>query len=348
MRVRDALRRAADVGRLLGGVGAYAVTGSTPDSAYQAMIRLFCRSGGSSNDALTRAVRLMSRPQPFAETRGILGDMEGEALQRAVGTLEQKGYCIFESALPASLCDRLVAFALDAQSTVRAQSGNRAGTVRESRQFRSDRGRPIGVRYDLSPADVVNQPDVQDLMADPSLLALAQSYLGSNPIADVTSMWWHTGFSSQPDEEAAQFFHFDMDRIKWLKIFIYLTDVGPESGAHCFVEGSHRTHAIPPVLLSKGYSRLTDDEVRRHFDPARIIEMHAPRGTIIVEDTRGLHKGREVLSGDRLMLQLQFSNSLFGGSYPPVRFAAVSSPVLARMAAARPGIYANYLARKAR
>jgi Phytanoyl-CoA dioxygenase (PhyH) len=346
--VRDKLRVAADIARVLGGVGAHVVTGRTPDIAYQSMIRLFCRSGGLSNDALTRVIRLMSRPRPFAETRGVLGDMKDGTLDHAVHELEQRGYRVFDSALPVELCDRLVAFALDAQSTVRTPAGSEHKAGRESRQFRRDRDRPIGVRYDLSPADVVNQRDVQDLMADPSLLALAQAYLGSNPIADVTSMWWHTGFSRQPDEEAAQFFHFDMDRIRWLKIFIYLTDVGPGSGAHCFVEGSHRTHAIPPALLSKGYSRLTDGEVLRHFNRTRIVEMHAPRGTVIVEDTRGLHKGREVLSGDRLMLQLQFSSSLFGGRYPPVSFSALHSPSLARMAAARPGIYANYLDRRTR
>jgi len=46
-----------------------------------------------------------------------------------------------------------------------------------------------------------------------------------------------------------------------------------------------------------------------------MIEFLAPRGTVIAEDTRGLHKGRHVEEGDRLMLQLQFSNVLFGCSY---------------------------------
>ena len=33
---------------------------------------------------------------------------------------------------------------------------------------------------------------------------------------------------------------------------------------------------------------------------------------MIVEDTRGLHKGKHVEKGDRLIFQLQFTSSLFG------------------------------------
>ena len=49
----------------------------------------------------------------------------------------------------------------------------------------------------------------------------------------------------------------------------------------------------------------------------------------MVEDTRGLHKGKHVSRGDRLVLQLQFSNSLFGMSYPD---AKILDPVDARLA----------------
>ena len=33
---------------------------------------------------------------------------------------------------------------------------------------------------------------------------------------------------------------------------------------------------------------------------------------MIVEDTRGLHKGKHVENGDRLVFQLQYTSSLFG------------------------------------
>jgi hypothetical protein len=41
--------------------------------------------------------------------------------------------------------------------------------------------------------------------------------------------------------------------------------------------------------------RLTDEEVKAAFGDGAITTMVAPRGTILVEDTRGLHKGNVVL-----------------------------------------------------
>src|SRR6185437_17098348 len=102
---------------------------------------------------------------------------------------------------------------------------------------------------------------------------------------------------------------------------------------HSFVRGSHRTGGIPSALLSKGYARLTDEDVARHYARTDVMEFLAPRGTVLAEDTRGLHKGLPVRRGDRLMLQLQFSNSLFGGYYPPAAFGALT-PGLREMVAA--------------
>jgi hypothetical protein len=180
-------------------------------------------------------------------------------------------------------------------------------------------------------------------MSDASLLAVAQTYLRAAPIVDVTSMWWHTAFSDQPDEEAAQMYHFDMDRIRWLKVFIYLTDVTPMHGPHCFVAGSHRSGGIPEAMLSKGYARLSDEEVFLHYPRKNLMEFSAPAGTIIIEDTRGLHKGKVVEHGDRLMLQLQFSNSLFGGTYPRTPFSDLVAPKLAERVSQYRSIYVNYL-----
>jgi ectoine hydroxylase-related dioxygenase (phytanoyl-CoA dioxygenase family) len=205
-----------------------------------------------------------------------------------------------------------------------------------------DAGNPLAVRYDYDPNRLLDNGDVQALLADASLLSLAQEYLGSAPIADVLSMWWHTNYHKQPDSMAAQFFHFDMDRIKWLKVFIYLTDVGPENGPHSFVSGSHRTGGIPTAVLRKGYARLTDEEVHDHYPAERCLQLCAPRGSIIVEDTRGLHKGQHVTGAPRLMLQLQFSNSIFGTTYPRARISQVRDPGLQRMLEVAPRIYSQY------
>jgi len=103
-----------------------------------------------------------------------------------------------------------------------------------------------------------------------------------------------------------------MERLRWVKFFFYLTDVNAESGPHVFVPESHLDHGLPFRLRSKGYTRLEDSQVENVFPKASWKVFTGPIGSMIVEDTRGLHKGKHVENGDRLVFQLQFTSSLFG------------------------------------
>jgi hypothetical protein len=335
------LRTLRDATYLLAGLAVYFFSKQTPPFAYQALIRLFCRTGGRTNDLLSSFISRVARPLDLGSAQGILGNLRPREINEIVRTLKLDGYYVFPQILPEDVRMRLVNYAKSTECLIRLTEEEASrGSISERAVY--DPLRPRGIRYDFTQQQVVNIPDVQALLADLSILAVAQAYLGARPVADVTSMWWHTAYSDQPDAEAAQFYHFDMDRVRWLKIFIYLTEVGPDNGPHCFVAGSQRTDGIPLQLLSRGYARLMDEEVSQHFSAERIKEFNAPAGTIIIEDTRGLHKGMAVRRGDRLMLQLQFSNCLFGGFYPPSTFRSMI-PELKQMAEAYPGIYKNFL-----
>jgi hypothetical protein len=335
------LRTLRDEVYLLAGIAVYFFSKQTPPSSYQALIRLFCRTGGRTNDLLSSFISRIAPPLELGSTQGILGNLHSRDIDDIVRTLKTDGYYVFPKILPANARMRLVEYAKTTECLVRLTE-EEASCGSRSEHAVYDSLHPRGIRYDFTQQQVINIPDVQALLADRSVLAVAQAYLGARPVADVTSMWWHTAYSDQPDAKAAQFYHFDMDRIRWLKVFIYLTEVGPDNGPHCFVAGSQRTGGIPPELLSKGYVRLNDEEVSRYFPSERMKEFNAPAGTIIFEDTRGLHKGKAVRQGDRLMLQLQFSNCLFGGAYQPAVFRSMI-PDLKKMSEMYPGIYKNYL-----
>ena len=336
------LRGLRDAVYLLAGIAVYFVSRQTPPFAYQALIRLFCQTGGRVNDLLSSVISHIAPPLDFGSAKGIVGNLQTQELDEIVRTLKTDGYYVFPQKLPEDVCARLVEYAKSTECLVRLTEEEASRGSRSERAV-YDPVHPRGIRYDFTQQQVINISDVQALLADRSILAVAQAYLGARPVADVTSMWWHTAYSDQPDAEAAQFYHFDMDRIRWLKIFIYLTEVGPDNGPHCFIAGSQRTSGIPPELLSKGYVRLTDEEVSQHFPAERMKEFNAPAGTIIIEDTRGLHKGQAVRRGDRLMLQLQFSNCLFGGAYPPSKFENIASADLVTLIRKHRSIYANYL-----
>ena len=102
-------------------------------------------------------------------------------------------------------------------------------------------------------------------------------------------------------------FHHDLDRLKFIKFFIYITDVDLDTGPHVYVRKSNLKS--PAYILKDG--RYSDELISENAGED-VISICGPKGSIIAVDTRGLHKGMEVNTSERLLFQLEFSNSLFG------------------------------------
>lgn len=320
----------------------FGIFGKTPDIAYQSMIYLFCTTKGRFSDWVSSLISLKHPPISLVNTKGVLGDMsDRKNLAQIVGQIRNRGFVVFPSALPNEVIDRLHKFTRKTPGLARRMDEQNT-SLYVGKKIYTGFG-PAAVRYDYDPGDLLNNEDIQTLLADGSLLSIVQEYLQCLPIADVLSMWWHTNFDDKPNSEAAQFYHFDMDRFKWVKIFIYLTDVGEENGPHSFVEGSHKTGAIPTHILNKGYVRISDEEISRTYSLDLVHSFVAPRGTIIIEDTRGMHKGSHVRGDSRLILQMQFSNSLFGATYPKATISNIKSESFKRVLDSSPRIYGQYL-----
>jgi hypothetical protein len=149
------------------------------------------------------------------------------------------------------------------------------------------------------------------MLLDRGLLQIAQEYLGSTPIVDIVTAWYSFP-TANPSHEAAQFFHFDLDRVRWLKAFLLLTDQTIETGAHVYIPGTQRDGGISSDLLAKGYTRLQDPDVENFYPKDTWKSMVAPAGSILLEDTRGLHKGISLQRDHRLMLQFEYAQTLFG------------------------------------
>ncbi len=298
-----------DIVNLVKGAMIYRRTGTSPDSAYQSMINLHCRTQGYSNDILAWLVSMKHRPVAFPNADGVLGNLTRADLAGITNEIQQNGYYIFPHLLSADVCARLVEFALTAECTPSPQ----AAPVGLPNIYHRDQ--PVADIYKFDEQTLLDHPDVQKLISDHSILSLAQSYLASPPILDIVTMWWSTAFSREASVDAAQLYHFDMDRIRWLKIFFYLTDVTPTNGPHCYVAKSHKRKGQPLSLLKRGYARIPDEDIARYYQAGDIKEITGPRGTMFVADTRGFHKGMPISNGDRLLLQFEFTSSLFGGAY---------------------------------
>ncbi len=309
------------------------------------MIRLFCFSGGWSNDLVSSVLGKLRTPYRFTNTSGVLGELTPNDLKNIAENIREDGYHVFKERLSPEICQKLLNLALTTSCSVRPTDAQAESGERPKLLFtRYTRENPIGVRYDVPTQALLDDPIVQKLISDLSILSVAQAYLGAPPVIDIVTMWWHTSFSGQPSKQAAQYFHFDMDRLKWLKFFFYITDVTSDSGPHCFIAKSHRRGGIPRKLLRQGYTRLTDEEVKACYkDKGNFVEFIGPMGTILAEDTRGLHKGKHVQKGDRLIFQLEFANSLFGSTVDPGKLSRVSDPNLQKVIQDHPKIFSAYL-----
>ena len=127
-------------------------------------------------------------------------------------------------------------------------------------------------------------------------------------------MWWSAPFKSNEEKvrsKAAQLYHFDMDRIKFIKFFFYLSDVNTHNGPHCYIKSSHKN--IPISLRRDG--RFSDKEIFSEYPENYLVEITGQKGSILAVDTRGFHKGKPVEQGERLLLLIEFTNSLFGKTY---------------------------------
>ena len=316
------------------GMATFKATGQTPEESYQSLITLHCLTGGRSNDSLHDALRKEFPPYDLPPVEGVLGALAHADAERAAGEVADKGYYVFPHRLSPDVCDRIEQFALSTPARLRPR---REG-LPETALY--DRDHPQAETYMFAEGDSLASPDIQALAADLSLLAVAQAYLGSQPILDIVAFWWSTAYTQVASDEAAQLYHFDMDRIKWLKFFFYLTDVTPETGPHCYVAGSHKAGAGASELLSRGYVRIPDEDMQKHYPPEAFVEITGPRGTIVAVDTRGFHKGKPLTTGERLLLQLEYADSLFGTGYtqPTVKPEAA----LAERVRQYPRVYSKY------
>lgn len=157
-------------------------------------------------------------------------------------------------------------------------------------------------------SDLVKIKEVMDVANNPKVLEFVAGYIGCKPTISNINLWW-----SYPANQAkeAQFFHRDVDDYKFIKLFVYLTDVDENSGPHVYIPGSVNSNKLLKIR------RYSDEEVSKCFLEKQVYI--AKKGTAILEDTYGIHKGQVPTSSKRLLLQIQYGLGPIGiEAYSPV------------------------------
>lgn len=298
-----------DIRIFLKGYSAYKKEKQTPEAAYLSMRRLFSKTNGRFNNiAAALETAFMPKYKFDPQVTGILGTLSQDEIKQVSQAIRENGFYIFPRPLEQEKVDELIRFARTTPAVPRI-AGNRTPVVYSSEQ-------PVSPVYDFTAQSLFEAPVIQSLLTDPTALAVAQEYLGPRPMLDLVTMWWSTAARRNTDlSGAAQLYHFDMDRIKFLKFFIYLSDVDTHNGPHCYVKKSHRVK--PKPVRRDG--RIPDEELMANYPAADFEEITGKAGTILAVDTSGFHKGKPLEKGERLLFQMEFATSMFGQNYPPVQ-----------------------------
>lgn len=164
--------------------------------------------------------------------------------------------------------------------------------------------------------DIVRVPHLLELANHPRVLAPVARWLGGRPTLAALRLWWSTP-SGDGTPEHAELFHRDVDDLRFVKLFVYLTDVTENTGPHVFVDGSHLVDRLTAIR------RYEDDEVEAAFGAERIRRLVGPAGTAFLENTYGMHRGVPPATGPRLIFQPLYALSpLIYGPRRPVIDAA--------------------------
>ena len=102
--------------------------------------------------------------------------------------------------------------------------------------------------------------------------------------------------------------HRDYALGKQTKALMYLTDVDETNGPFQFLKGSHRAQSVYRDAIRYGFdldkSRFTNEEVDPMLEahPELLKTFTGKAGTVLLVDTRGIHRGKPIEKGQRYAL----------------------------------------------
>lgn len=294
------------------------------------MRKLYYLTGGDfhkkKNNKISTNTKQNFNSPPFSDVFTISNEEKETALQE----IQKNGFYIFNELVNNKITDDLRSFALTTPARLMPYPTETLTKYNPEN--------PKAIKYQFLEQDLINNHTVQKIVSDTTLLNIAQNFLKTSPILDLITMWWSTSINQEANSQIAQMYHYDMDRLKFLKFFIYLTDVTPETGPHCYVKGSNGH--LPREIQTDG--RYTDDLIRSIYGEENLLEICGKKGTLIAVDTSGIHKGKLLENNDRLIFQIEFTNSLFGHNNIKVKGTNYSDSFL-KLKETHTHLYSRYI-----
>jgi hypothetical protein len=177
--------------------------------------------------------------------------------------------------------------------------------ARDNRASNKPYSYTIGDKYKKMTAD---NPMLR-IAGNKRLVDLVNNYLGLLSHLRYCDIW--QTFIAESGPIRSQNWHRDPEDFRLVKMFIYLNDVDETAGPFCYAKGSHTKGANfhdPEWFREDGRknNRSTDEQVAKVVPQDQWVSATGKAGTVILADTRGLHKGGFATHKERILFTSMF------------------------------------------
>lgn len=235
----------------------------------------------------------------------------GNNIDDVVNSVRENGYFVFKEKIDEEIIDNINNFAIE----------NKCYPIFSDKKFSDcflDEGvffketEHVSTRYEYPLRLLINNSDIFNLIQKYDFTALSQKFFNSKSLFTTLNLWWTTPIKDDMDRYTGQAFHIDIDRSQVLLFLVYISDVDESNGAHIYVNKSHKNK---PHKFIKD-KRMTEEEIINEYSNENLIQITGKKGTVIVTDPLGFHRGKPIDLGTRLALKFEFSTDGFGEMLP--------------------------------
>ena len=222
-----------------------------------------------------------------------------ETQRGIVDSLDREGYVtlpfteLFDEETWKGIEAQGAAFVAETERTI-AEGGS--GKVRAGKEF-------VVRAHSFEGATLAAEDPWFAACASHRLLDVANAYLRLWAKLSYVDLWYTAQQPAGDERVASQNWHVDFDDRHLLKAFVYLSDVGTGHGPFEYVPGSQpggRHHDVRP-WVPMGYGRVDDADVAQSVPAEEIASFTGPKGTLILCNTSGLHRGGFATAGPRVL-----------------------------------------------
>jgi len=273
----------------------------SPKNADRLIIGSNFYSKGRQRDKL---VDSLCKPFPLDVIDNLKSALPEFDIRESVRQLQTSGFCKLPVYLPQD--------SVDALQDVAKTGPVKPGFSVPDMSLRSEPNSEIAHIWDIPFEIAIKSNVVQQIIQDKQLLTLAGLYLECLPVVIGSRLYWSLAHD-KVEFQTPENWHVDGgDGLRFVKVFIALSEVTKESGPTAFIEGSNKS------LPRKFYSgrRFHEKEISRRFPIGSQIEATGHVGSIYFCDTRGLHRGTPVKNGKRLLFHFLYGSDFFGVGRP--------------------------------